>query len=306
MCLSEGIPLWIMPSRSLYIFDADEAPSTYLTNYLITAICWFGVVSHFLLKPSKRAPPPSFSAYEMFPPATLLLLHQILFGVVMLIGGLGHQVFKYDKCPGLEMPANITVPCPAPPNNEPCISAYLLVLGPAEFLIIPVAISVSGLADKCGATAYKAVVAVSGLLGVAAGIFGYVRGHDGFLPLGALLVLVYLLLLLFSAVGLCVERGVQVRAKVLTIVACIIILLSMAEQQLISRSCGKDAYLIDGAASCPFGGNGVTGINHNAVYHIGDAIGRLVLIFAIRALAVAKEAGENVNPGNLGSVTSAA
>ena len=115
-----------MPSRSLYIFDADEAPSTYLTNYLITAICWFGVVSHFLLKPSKRAPPPSFSAYEMFPPATLLLLHQILFGVVMLIGGLGHQVFKYDKCPGLEMPANITVPCPAPPS--PLAPATLLAV----------------------------------------------------------------------------------------------------------------------------------------------------------------------------------
>ena len=40
--------------RSLYVYDADQAPWTYATNYVITAICLGGVASYLLMRPKAQ------------------------------------------------------------------------------------------------------------------------------------------------------------------------------------------------------------------------------------------------------------
>lgn len=275
----------IAPGRQLYRFDADESPWTYNTNYLITIICVLGVALYIVKPPAPQAPPRN-AEFGRFAPATLLAVHLGLYGLVMVIGGLGHHVWIYNQCPGLEMPANVTVPCPVGLNNEPVISAYLLFLGPAIFQLVPLCISLCRGA-RGGTCGYTLQVYVCQALGLATGIFGCAMGHDGFIYLGVLLVLSFVLLPICAAVGLCIEPGCLVTGKALVIVASIIGIIGFAVQQGFAPMCGAAAYRVDGVSNCPFGGNGISGINHNAVFHLIDAVSKLVLVLALRFLRVA-------------------
>lgn len=277
------------PRRSLYDFDADRAPSTYITNYLITAVCVIGLIIHRVFPPAPRAVPPSASAYARVPPTLLIEVHLWLFSIVMLLGGLGHQVWYHNRCPGTVMPANVTVPCPAGTDNEPVISAYLFFLGPSELQLLPMAVALSGLAGKC-AGAYVPIVGVSQLLGLGLGVLGAVLGHGGFLILGATLLLLYLAVAVMSAIGLCVEPGHLVAGRVLLIVGGLLAVVGGVVQVLLTGACGSTAYMADGAAGCPFGGDGVTGLNHNFVYHVFEIASKLALVAALRFLVVTEDA----------------
>ena len=120
--------------RLLYRFNADEAPSTYITNYAIAAVCLLGVALHLLLPPTPQPTPvKSASAFKdrRTTPAVLMLVHLTLYGVVMIVGGLGHHVWYHDECPGREMPANVTVPCPDGSDNVREIGGRLERIGPS-------------------------------------------------------------------------------------------------------------------------------------------------------------------------------
>lgn len=276
-----------MPARLLYRFDSDEAPATYWTNYLITAICWIGVAVYLLKRPTPLPAPASAKAFGRYPPAVLLIIHLSLYGVVMLIGGLGHQVWIHNQCPGREMPANVTIPCPNGLNNEPVISTYLFFLGPCQFQLAPLWISLSGFAHTHGYLgSFTQQVYVCQFLGLAIGITGAVLGHSGFLILGVILVLFFLTLLITVAIGLCVEKGQLVAGKALVLTGSLISLVGMAIQQGFAPVCGAAAYRLDGVSGCPFGGNGITGLNHNAVFHIVDAAAKLVLVVALFFLRI--------------------
>jgi len=277
-----------MHGRSLYIYDADQAPWTYATNYVITAICLGGVASYLLMRPKVQPAPPQAAAFATFPPATLLMTHLTLYGIVMLIGGLGHQVWYHDQCPGRIMPQNITVSCPDGLDNEPVVRSYLTLLGPAEMQLVPLGIALSGLARSSGKLgAYQSQAVVSQVLGLLLGILGAALGHDGFLVLGVILALCFLVLPILTAIGICREPGSLVKGKVLVIIGSVIGVIGMGIQQIFTGVCGSSAYQKDGASSCPFGGDGVTGINHNAVFHIVDAVSKIILVAALFCLRIA-------------------
>jgi len=282
--------------RNLYRYDADESPATYVTNYLITAVCWLGIAAFLLLKPKPQQPsPPSAAAFARAPPTMLLLIHLGLYGIVMLIGGLGHQVWKHNKCPGIEMPANVSVPCPdGGTDNEPAIQSYLFFLGPCEFLLFPISIALSGLAGKCHG-AYLPILVVALVLGLAAGCYGAAMGHDGFFILGALLALNYLTLTVLSLVGICVDGTLKLGRAIVSS-SSLLLLVGFGIQVLYSPSCGSEAYFsAEGIVDCPFNGDGVTGINHNFVYHVFEIISKLMLVVGMRFLVV----DPADKPGNL-------
>ena len=264
--------------RALYRFDADEAPSTYITNYVVTVICVVGVIAHYAKPPAGGSSPVTL----------LLIIHLALYAIVYLLGGLGHQVWKHNRCPGIEMPANTTIACPPGGlDNEPVISTYLFFLGPCELQLLPMAVALSGLAGKCTFTLKSPFVLVANVVGLAFGILGCALGHGGFIILGALMLLLYLLLAIACAVGCCTVgmgagRGLVAAGALLVVIGCAI-------QFLLGGACGSAAYLADGAASCPFGGDGVSGINHNFVYHVFEILSKLCLVAALRFLGAEKK-----------------
>lgn len=285
--------------RKLYRFDADEAPSTYITNYLIAAICLLGVLLFLIRKPKPYPAPPNAAFGRFLGPVIPLLIHLGLYGVVMIIGGLGHQVWIHNQCPGVEMPGNVTVPCPDGLNNEPVIRTYLFFLGPAIFQLPPLWISLSGFARPSGPLgSYTTQVAGSNVLGLALGIVGAVLGHSGFIVLGVLLVVFFVVLPIATGVGLRADAGHLVTGKVLVIVGSVISLVGFGVQQGFGSMCGAAAYREDGVSDCPFGGNGITGVNHNAVFHIIDALSKCVLVAATRFLVISDGPTERVvKPG---------
>lgn len=272
--------------RLLYRFDADEAPSTYITNYIITAVCVAGLVFFRLKPPTPQAAAPSSAAVARASPTLLLEVHLWIFALIMLIGGLGHHVWYHNRCPGIEMPANVTVPCPeGGTNNAPVIATYLAFLGPSEFQLLPLAVAVSGLADRC-AGVYLPLVVVAQLIGLCLGAVGAVLNHNGFLILGATLLVLYLAVAIACIVGLCVEKGHLVTGRILLMIGSLLAVVGGVLQVLFTPGCGSEAYLKDGAADCPFGGNGISGVNHNFVYHIFEILSKLALVAAMRFLVV--------------------
>ena len=284
-------------ARFLYRFDADESSSTYATNYVISAICCLGVVLYLAKRPSAQSPPPPSARVQLsFPPTAALLTHLGLYGVVMFIGGLGHHVWFHRKCPGIEMPAGRNVSCPdgivvtsSGGPGDSIMSAYLFFFGPAALNVALLAISLSGFTNKCiSARAYTVIVIVCQVLGLAAGVAGASTDpDDAFFYLGALLMLNLLLASLCCVIGLCIEGGF-VAGRLLIISASLIGVVGMIVQLSFVGVCGPAAYKVNGARDCPFRGDGVVGMNHNAVFHIIDAISKLVFSVALRYLTVAE------------------
>ena len=77
-------------------------------------------------------------------------------------------------------------------------------------------------------------------------------------------------------------------------------------QALLAPSCGSDAYFDadKGQDDCPFSGDGITGVNHNAVYHFFEIASKLVLCVALRFMVV--DGGEEPKTLELHGVAEAA
>jgi len=271
--------------RALYRFNADEAPSTYITNYIVAVVALAGVVAHFVLRPKPaKSPPASASKWGSMTPNLFLLLHLTFYGVTYIIAGLGHHIWFHDTCPGLQMPENVTVPCPDGENNDPVIRAYLVTLGLGAWQLLPLIVAISGLAGACDGKCYRLVVMLSQFLALASG--AYAGTQKAFFATGAQLAALYVLLAVGAACGLCVECGKLVASKVMLVLASIAVLIGFAIQVVLTPLCDSNAYREDGAASCPFPGDGVTGVNHNAVYHIFEIISKVLLVLASRYMYV--------------------
>ena len=275
-----------MQGRALYRYDADESPSTYITNYLVTAICVAAIVIHIAKPPTPQPATKAAVAYSRMPPSVVMAVHLGLFGVVFLIGGLGHHVWKHDKCPGVEMPSNTTVACPSGRDNEPVIRTYLFFLGPCVAQLVPLGAALSGLADRFSG-AYMPIAIVSNVIGLALGILCAVVGHPGFFILGGLMLFLYLLLSIAAAVGLCAAEGSK-SAKLLVSSGSLCVVVGGVIQFVFTSSCGASAYAVDGASGCPFGGDGVNGVNHNFVYHVFEILSKIALAVSMRHLVAGK------------------
>merc|ERR1719399_2534049 len=106
-------------------------------------------------------------------------------------------------------------------------------------------------------------------------------------PIGALALLNYLILLISSAIGLATEGGLKA-ARRCAICAGVFVIVGFLIQFLMRGTCGLAAYDKNGAVDCPFGGNGMTGFNHNALYHILEILSKICLVAMARFLVLAE------------------
>jgi len=129
------------------------------------------------------------------------------------------------------------------------------------------------------------------IVGVAAAAFTVV---------GLVMTLMNLLLAVMCAIGRC--RSTELSSgKMLTLVGALLLVVGALCQFGLASVCGSAAYRRDGAADCPFGGDGVTGINHNFVYHVFEILSKVALVLASRHLVTAADSSTDVkmteNPG---------
>ena len=272
------------PSRELYVFGTDISPATYVTNYLVTAVCFAGIALHVALKPKPRSFTRSSTVGHLVPSA-FLLIHLASYGIGYLIAGLQHQIGKYEVCPGIEMPSNVTVPCPSSGENaEGFVRTYLLFIGFAAFQLVPIGIALGGFAS---AKSFKVIVVVSEVLAIGLAIVGVAAAS--FTVIGLVMTLMNLFLVVMCAIGRCRDAELS-SGKVLALIGALLLVIGALIQFGLTGMCGSAAYRQDGAAKCPFGGDGVTGINHNFVYHVFEILSKFVLVLASRHLVIAADA----------------
>merc|ERR1712167_199795 len=84
-------------------------------------------------------------------------------------------------------------------------------------------------------------------------------------------------------VGFCTEGGL-LAGRSLVLAGSLLVVIGGLIQFLFTDACGSASYAEDGASSCPFGGDGVIGVNHNFVYHIFEIVSKLCLVAALRFL----------------------
>ena len=266
--------------RLLYVFGADMSPATYITNYLVTAICFCGIAWHLAQKPRARIATGS-AAWGRFVPSNFLLVHLGLYGITYLIAGIQHQVGFYEDCPGLQMPQNVTVPCPASgANADGFIRAYLLFLGFAAFQLMPVAIALGGFAT---ANSLRMIVIVCELASLGLAVVGVAA--SAFTVVGAVMAINNLFLAVMCAIGRC-RSSELASAKAFGLAGGLLLVLGAVVQFGFTGACGSAAYRRDGAEGCPFGGDGVAGINHNFVYHVLEILSKICLVLAARNAVV--------------------
>ena len=205
--------------------------------------------------------------------------------ITPLSSGLSHQFFFHFDCPGFDFHKNATVPCPdgSQATTKQVMGFFYITFSWAAWLLLPLAVALADLAPRLGRFGYEVVVCASNVLGVAMGVFCAVE----FTPIPAVLSLMFLssLVIIGAALQLVyASKRYLVAGRAYSIAACAAVIVGFVIQVGMTASCGSKAYRTDGAAGCAFGGDGITGLNHNFVYHVFEIASKLCFVIAARRL----------------------
>mmetsp|Transcript_4920 Transcript_4920/g.6018 ORF Transcript_4920/g.6018 Transcript_4920/m.6018 type:complete len:313 (+) Transcript_4920:160-1098(+) len=285
--------------RQLYIHGQDQSEGTWSTNYVLTALLLIGLaVVAYKVKSKGSLLGSGEGLINRLTAFHFLSAHLKFTALSYFFAGLDHHLFPYADCPGKRVVAeesnstNIVfeeVACPSNAAAHDIVWPIAMFFGAlAPFMLIPVIYIMLGKEQNW--STIKKVSLVTGLLaGILAAALPFAVG---FYVVGGCQTIAALALL-FTAIYAVIKVEASLTNKIY-IASAFLTFIGIAIQTALGGACGQGAYErgelsgIEGIENnCPFPDyDGVTGLNHNFVYHILETIAKVILLVPAYHLGV--------------------
>ena len=244
--------------------------------------------------------------------ADIIWIYLITYALSYLFAGIVHQAIFYDKCPGQKLMTNATdgthyLQTIACPEGQPATSHFVWalvmffqVLSTFQMPLLIMMLSGHGLFQpftsqrekhwKIVVLGFQTIACILAVVAAASHSLGWLIAGLSTLILTPITFVASIIgLIKFWGCG-----GAQATdghdmppmdgAQKLFVLAFLFSFIGLLIQYFGGSACGPTAYRtgLIAAGSCPFPFDGLTGFNHNAVYHIFEIISKILVIVASR------------------------